>query len=102
MANRKRFPYSTHRGSSLVFLGLSTLAFIITYGIVWYFTPMILGAVDSEITQVMATMNISAEWLATYDSTQSTLQWLIPVAAAVGIMLIVLKVLMVASVRGAD
>lgn len=100
--NRRRFPHSTHRGSSLVFLGLSVVAFIITYGIVWYFIPMILGTFDAAMTSVMSTMSISAAWTTTYNSMQSTLQWLTPIAAAIGMMLIVLKVLMVASVRGSD
>jgi hypothetical protein len=41
-------------------------------------------------------------WQDTYNNTQSTLQYIIPLVPSIGIVLVVIKVLMVASVRGRD
>ena len=87
------------RGSSLIFLGFSILAFIITYGIVFSLLPTILGAFFS------ATQNVTisnAGWSASRDKVSTTLQTLIPLAASMGMAILVLKGLMVASGRGKD
>jgi hypothetical protein len=83
--------------SSLVFLGFSVVMFIISYGIGFYLIPMVLGvffSVDMDISD--------PEWAATNSEIQIILQWLIPGAAMMGIFILFLKVLMVASVRGRD
>lgn len=83
--------------SSLVFLGFSVVMFIISYGIGFYLIPMVLGvffSVDMPIG--------NPEWAATNTQIQNILQWLIPGAAMMGIFILFLKVLMVASVRGRD
>ena len=83
--------------SSLVFLGFSVVMFIISYGIGFYLIPMVLGvffSVDMPIG--------NPEWEATNTEIQTILQWLIPGAAMMGIFILFLKVLMVASVRGRD
>ncbi|MFM7795754.1 MAG: hypothetical protein ACKO7N_03225 [Candidatus Nitrosotenuis sp.] len=42
------------------------------------------------------------DWMSVRDETQTVVQWLIPLIPTIGIMILVLKVLMVASVRGRD
>ena len=83
--------------SSLVFLGISIIVFLITYGITFTLVPMILGAFFT-----MMPPNMSTQWQATYNRTQTILQYIIPLIPTIGLVLLVLKVLMVASVRGRD
>jgi hypothetical protein len=82
--------------SSLLFLGFSVIAFIITYGIMFMLAPIILGSFFS------INVDMNESWAATRDEVQTVVQWLIPLIPTVGIMILVLKVLMVASVRGRD
>jgi len=89
----------THRGSSLVFLGFSIIAFIITYGLMFYLVPIILGVFWSAANQVPIT---DPAWQTVNTETQAVLQWLIPLVPTLGIFVLVIKVLMVASVRGRD
>lgn len=88
--------------SSLVFLGLSLLAFIISFGIVWILVPMVLGSFFTAMSNSGILSGLTSSWQATYNQTQTVVQWLIPLSATLGIFILVLKVLMVASVRGAD
>ena len=83
--------------SSLVFLGISIIVFLITYGITFTFVPMILGAFFTMMPPAMSTT-----WQATNTRTQAILQYIIPLIPTIGLVLLVLKVLMVASVRGRD
>jgi len=88
-----------HQGSSLVFLGFSIIAFVISYGLMFTLVPTVLGSFFS------ATQNVTISdptWRATQTKTIDTLQFLIPLVPAMGIFVLVLKVLMVASVRGRD
>lgn len=88
-----------HRGSSLVFLGFSVILFLISYGIMYLVMPMVLG----QFFTVLGDMTIAdAGWQAVYDQNEATVQFLVPLAATVGIFIFVIKVLMVASVRGRD
>ena len=89
----------TRRGSSLIFLGFSILAFIITYGIVFSLLPTILGTFFSAAANVTIS---DAGWEASRLKTSTTLQTLIPLAASMGMAILVLKGLMVASGRGKD
>ena len=85
--------------SSLIFLGFSVIMFIISYGIAFTLMPMILGAFFS-VADVLDINN--AEWEAVYDDTESRVQWLIPLIPTIGIFILIIKVFMVASVRGRD
>lgn len=85
------------RGSSLVFLGLSIIVFLITYGIAFTLVPMVLGAFFTMLPPVM-----NASWAAVYAKQQAILQYIIPLVPTIGLVLLFLKVLMVASVRGRD
>lgn len=83
--------------SSLVYLGFSVIVFIITYGLMFMLVPIILGvffSVDLEPSD--------PEWATTKDETEEVIRWLIPLMPTIGIFILVIKVLMVASTRGRD
>lgn len=83
--------------SSLIYLGFSIITFIITFGIMFYILPMVLGVFFSLDIPIMDT-----EWLETNQQMQTQLQWLIPLTMAIGLFVFVLKVMMAASARGRD
>ncbi len=85
--------------SSLLFLGFSVIAFIISYGIMFTLMPMILGAFFTVADNVIIA---DAGWQQTYDDTEGVVQWLTPLIPTIGIFILIIKVLMVASVRGRD
>ena len=85
--------------SSLVFLGFSVIIFLISYGIMFTLTPMILGMFYSAAANVPIA---SADWQQTYDDTEAVTRFITPLIPTVGIFIFVIKVLMVASVRGRD
>lgn len=87
----------TRRGSSLVYLGFSIIIFVISYGIIWLLVPAILGAFFSIDIPIA-----DPEWAATYESNQDVIRGLIAFVPSMGILVLVIKVLMVASVRGSD
>jgi len=41
-------------------------------------------------------------WAATYEETEETTRWLIPLIPTIGIFILIIKVFMVASARGRD
>lgn len=86
--------------SSLVFLGLSVITFIISYGIMFLLAATILGAFFSSSS--MSAPITDPGWSATYLKTQTTIKWLLPLIPTIGIFILSIKVLMVASVRGRD
>ena len=90
---------SNRRGSSLVFLGLSVITFIIAYGISFLVAAAVLGAVYSSLNTVPIT---DPSWLAMYTKTSTTIKFLVPLIPSIGILILVIKVLMTASVRGSD
>jgi len=85
--------------SSLFFLGISLITFIITYGIGFLILSSVLGISFSTFSSIPIT---DPKWAAQYSRTQVELQFLIPLAASLGIVLLVLKLLMTAGVRGRD
>ena len=85
--------------SSLLFLGFSVIAFIISYGIMFTLMPMILGGFFSVADNVLIA---DSEWEAIYEQNEDVVQWLTPLIPTIGILILVIKVLMVASVRGRD
>ena len=85
--------------SSLVHLGFSVVLFLISYGIMFLITPMILG----QFFGLMDNMEIaSPEWQAIYDTNEETAMFIVPLIPTVGIFIFIIKVLMVASTRGRD
>ena len=83
--------------SSLIYLGFSIITFIITFGIMFFTLPMILGVFFSLDIPIA-----DPEWLATNETMQTQLQWLIPLTMALGMFVFVLRVMMAASSRGRD
>lgn len=86
--------------SSLVYLGLSLILFVITYGIAFTLMPMIFGSFFTMMDSNNFT--ISAGWMAIYEQNEDTVQYLVPLMPTMGIIIIVIKVLMTASARGRD
>ena len=85
--------------SSLIYLGFSIIMFIVTFGIMFYLLPMILGAFFSITNDIPI---LDADWLETNQTMQTQLQWLIPLTMALGIFVFVLRVMMAASAKGRD
>jgi len=73
--------------------------FIITYGIAFTITPMILGSFYSAANNLDIA---DPTWQIVYDDTEAVTQYLVPLIPTIGIFILVIKVLMVASVRGRD
>lgn len=88
--------------SSLVYLDLSLILFVIVFGLAFLLMPMILGSVFSLMDSVSDTMGIDATWMAIYEQNEDTAQLLVPLIPSMGIVIIVIKVLMTASARGRD
>jgi hypothetical protein len=78
--------------TSLIHLGFSVIAFIIAYGLIFTFTPVLLGSV---FTTMDALPEISNEgWSGLYDSNKTTVQYLIPLIPAISIFIFVIRILM--------
>lgn len=86
--------------SSLVYLGLSLILFVITYGIAFTLMPIIFGYFFTLIDNLDT--SVSAEWQVIADQNVTTVQYLVPLMPTLGIVIIVIKVLMTASARGRD
>jgi len=86
--------------SSLVYLGLSLILFVITYGIAFTIMPMIFGSFFSLMDT--GGMTINAEWSEIYEKNEATVKYLVPLMPTLGIVIIVIKVLMTAAARGRD
>lgn len=83
--------------SSLVFLGFSIIAFLISFGIVWLLVPAVLGPFYTALPTLT-----DPSWKAMNTRVVNIIQWITPLAATMGLFIFVLKVLMVASNRGRD
>ena len=84
--------------SSLIFLGINIVTFIIIYGIMFLLVPVILGPFFS----IDLSDQMDPEWVAVNDEVEEVIQFLIPLVPTIGIFILILKVLMVSSVRGRD
>lgn len=85
--------------ASLIYLGLSVIAFIISYGIAFLVMASVLGVSFSTFAQIPIT---DPKWAAQFTRVNVELQFLVPLAAGLGMFMLVLKVLMSSSVRGRD
>ena len=88
--------------SSLIFLGFSVILFIISYGVMFTIAPMILGSVFTVMENNLTNGSMTQEWIDMYNQTKETTQYLVPLIPTIGIFILVIKVLMVASARGRD
>ena len=85
--------------SSLLFLGFTIIAFVVSFGFMFTIAPMIMGSVFT----VIGGMSIAdAEWQAVYQTNEDNAKLLINLIPTFGVFILVIKVLMVASVRGRD
>ena len=85
--------------SSLIFLGFSVVVYLIGFGVVFMISPIVLGAFFS----VMDNMDpLCCGWQTVLDEIEAQAQWLLPLMMVLGMLVLVFKVLMVASVRGRD
>jgi putative exporter of polyketide antibiotics len=64
--------------------------------------PMILGSVFTVMEANLTNGNMTQEWIDMYNQTKETTQYLVPLIPTIGIFILVIKVLMVASARGRD
>ena len=77
------------------------LMFFIIFGVMFTLVPMILGQVWTTMGE--DNMPIAdPEWQKTYNNTESRLQYIIPLIPTMGLMVVVIKILMISSVRGRD
>lgn len=83
----------------MVFLGFSIIMFLISYGLMFTLVPMILGQVWTAMDETNMPIP-DPTWQATYNSTQTQLQYIIPLVPAMGLVVFVIKVLMATSVLG--
>jgi len=63
---------------------------------------MILGSVFTVMEGNLTNGSMTQEWIDMYNQTKETTQYLIPLIPSIGIFILVIKVLMVASARGRD
>ena len=83
--------------TSLIHLGFSVIAFIIAYGLIFTFTPVLLGSV---FTTMDSLPDISNEGYAgLYETNKTTVQYLIPLIPAISIFIFVIRVLMKSTER---
>ena len=85
--------------SSLVYLGFSVIAFLISFGVVFMLAPIVLGAFFDVMHE---NRPADPDWAATADDVEEQARWLIPVMMMLGLFILIIKVLMVASGRGRD
>ena len=64
--------------------------------------PMIFGAFFTTADSIVNNATMTPEWQAIYEEEEDIVQWLVPLVPTIGIMVAVIKILMVASVRGRD
>ncbi len=88
--------------SSLVFLGIGIVLFVVVYGILFNVAATILGTVYTVLGSVFTSMNINAEWTTTFNEVDNLSQYLIPMIMSLGIVVFIIKVLMAAGVIGRD
>jgi|APSaa5957512535_1039671.scaffolds.fasta_scaffold08417_3 hypothetical protein len=85
--------------SSLLYLGVSIVAFFLTFGFLAMLTPMIFGLWFS----VMDTFEIENQaWSNIYDQHKLLVELLVPIIFSLGIVVAVLKVFMGSTNKGRD
>ena len=87
--------------SSLVFLGFSMIIFFITAGVMFTLVPIVLGTVWTATDENHMPID-DPGWQATYNETAGNLQYIIPLIPTMLIVVAIIKILMVASVKGRD
>lgn len=89
--------------ASVIFLGFSVFMFLVTYGLLFLIMPVIFGAIFTSLEASPFLGNATdPEWFAIYEENKETVQYMTPLMMTLGIFLLVIKVLMAASSKGAD
>jgi hypothetical protein len=88
--------------SSLVFLGIGVILFIIVFGILFNVATTVLGSFFTILGNTFTQMGINNEWTTVYNDIDALNQYLIPTMMSLGIVLLIIKVLMAAGVLGRD
>lgn len=87
--------------ASIVFLGFSIFMFLATYGLLFLLMPVMFGAIFTTLEE-NPFLTQDPEWFAIYNENKETVQFMVPLMMTLGIFLLVIKVLMAASSKGAD
>jgi hypothetical protein len=82
---------------NLIHLGFAVIGFIISYGIIFTFTPMLLGSVFTALDSLPD--NPNADWSNLYETNKTAVQFLLPLIPTIGILILVIRVLMRAGQR---
>ena len=82
---------------NLIHLGFTVIGFLITYGIIFTFTPMLLGSVFTALDSLPD--NPNAGWSNLYEANKTAVQYLLPLIPTIGIFIIVIRLLMRAGQR---
>ena len=77
---------------NLIHLGFTVIGFIITYGLIFTFTPMLLGAVFTTLDALPE--NPNEGWSGLYETNKTTVQYLVPLIPAIGIFVLIIRILM--------
>ena len=77
---------------SLIHFGFSVIAFVIAYGLIFTFAPVILGSVFTTMDDLPDIPNEG--WANLYDSNKTAIQYLIPLIPAIGIFILIIRILM--------
>lgn len=85
--------------SSLIFLGFSSLAFLISFGVVYLLMPIVFGVFFGVLNDIIIP---DEEWREAYIKNQELAVFLTYLAPTMGIFMFILKVGMAASARGRD
>ena len=86
--------------ASIVFLGISVITFAITYGLAFWFMPIIFGNVFSSIDP-NSIMN-DTSWLNMYQTNHDLVKYLTPLIPTLAIVIFVIKVMLSSSAMGRD
>ena len=84
--------------SSMLFLGLSVVAFIVIFGFLYLLMPIIFGT----IYDTMDGISLSPAWTSIYEENKTLMEFLLPLMMALSIFILIIKVLMNATALGHD
>lgn len=86
----------------MLFLAIGIVTYVIVLGMLMQFTPMILGTVYTVVGDLVGTSNMNEDWVVIYNDLDELSRTLVPMVFSLLLVLLVIKVLMAAGVRGGD
>ena len=78
--------------TSIIHLGFTIIAFIISYAVIFTLAPMILGSVFTNMDTLAEIPNEG--WAELYETNKTTVQYLVPLIPSIGIFIIIIRILM--------